>query len=77
MINPEDRAEFIGQIVDVVEDFLEEKGVSFPETPDLMREAGCSEEEIAENGAILYGENYDALADPIEAIMHSWGILTE
>lgn len=75
VVKPEDRCEFIGQLVDCVEDFLDSKGVSFPETADLMREAGCSEEEITDNDVVLYGENYDRLAEPFEAVCRGWGII--
>lgn len=75
VVKPEDRCEFIGQLIDCVEDFLSSKGVSFPETLQLMIEAGCSEEEIADNDVVLYGENYDRLAEPLEAVCRGWGII--
>lgn len=75
MVRQEDKAEFLGQLMDVFEDFLEEKKISFPETPDLMREAGCSEEEIQENAAILYGDNYYGIEDQIEEICKNWNII--
>ena len=77
MIRAEDRCEFIGQIMDVIEDVLDEKGITFSNNAELMREAGCSEEEIEENAVVLYGENYDMFADPITRIMYSWGVLEE
>lgn len=75
MIKREELCEFVGQLIDVVEDFLEEKGVSFPETRQLMIDAGCSEEEVEENDVILYGDNYDAIAGPFEAMLINWGLV--
>lgn len=61
--------------MDCFEDFLQEKGISFPETKQLMIEAGCSEEEADENDVILYGENYSLLSESIEAVCAEWEIL--
>lgn len=75
MVKANDRVEFIGQIMDIIEIFLDEKGVSFPETPQLMRDAGCSEEENADNPVILYGDNYSEISDQIEEVCIRWGVL--
>lgn len=75
MIKLEDQCEFIGQIMDCIEDFLQEKGISFPETRQMMIDAGCSEEEIDENDAILYGDNYSNLSESIESVLMNWDIL--
>ena len=76
-LSKENLTEFVGQIVDVVEDFLESKGIQFPETKQLMLDAGCSEEEAEENTAILYGDNYDAIASLVEDIVLGWGLVQE
>lgn len=77
MIKAEDRCEFIGQIMDVIEDVLDEKGIKFDNTYQLMKDAGCSDEEIKDNPVILYGENYDDFADPITQVMYRWNVLEE
>lgn len=74
MVKAEDRVEFVGAIMDVIEDVLEENGISFPNNKQLMREAGCSEEEIEENDVVLYGENYDMFADSIAKVLEEWNV---
>lgn len=51
--------EFKGQLVDTLEDFLEEKGV----TPNMLPN---TEREKDEEGAIIYGWHYDMVGDNIE-----------
>lgn len=77
MVKAEDRCEFVGAIMDVIEDVLEENGISFPNNKQLMIEAGCSEEEIKENDVVLYGENYDMFATPITEVLIRWKVLEE
>ena len=50
MIKQENRAEFLGQLIDVVEDWLEEQGIDIP-----------NEEKDELNAAIIYGSDYDKL----------------
>lgn len=76
-IKMEDRCEFVGQIIDIFEDFLEERGVSFPETRQMMIDAGCSEEEADENDAIIYGDYYGELQSQIEAMLGNWDLLED
>lgn len=66
MVKTNDRAEFIGQIIDIFEDFLEEKGI---EIPNVDRED--------ENDAIIYGMDYGELQTNLEFMMTSWGVLEE
>jgi len=65
MVTEKDRLEFIGQIIDIFEDFLEEKGI----------EIQNDEKEDSENPAIIYGTDYGGLSDYIENMMMSWGVL--
>ena len=60
------RMEFLGQIIDIFEDFLEEKGVEI-ENPDRETDAGC----------IIYGMDYGKLSDQIEEMLMNWGVLKE
>lgn len=75
MIKGNDRCEFVGQIMDCIEDFLTSKGVRFPENKELMLAAGYSIEE-AEDAAdvVLLGENYDALATSIKTTLNNWHV---
>ena len=67
MISSEDKCEFIGQIVDIFEDFLEEKGINVPN------------EDRDENGseAIIYGMDYEILSEQIESTLRAWDLLEE
>ena len=64
-----DKLEFIGQIIDIFEDFLDEKGVKI-DNPDRDRDAigddACSNTNI-------YGD----LSDRIESTMTNWGFFKE
>lgn len=50
-----DRCELWGQLIDVVEDWLESKGITPADIPNPYREG--------DNPAIIYGTDYDDLAD--------------
>ncbi len=62
----DDRMEFLGQMIDVVEDFLDDKGVEI-ENPDRDKED--------DNAAIIYGADYDALSAEFEGKLIGWGFL--
>lgn len=68
MIDANDRAEFIGQIIDIFEDFLDEKHVEIT-NPDR--------EQSGDGAAIIYGMDYGFLQSELEEMMMSWGILKE
>lgn len=56
----EDKPELIGQIIDLFDDFLEEKGIHLgSDTSD-------------ENAAVIQGEDYDVLADGLDEIIRRW-----
>ena len=63
-ISREDLGEFVGQVIDIFEDFLEARGIDFPN--DEKNEDG------EDNIAIIYGSDYDELATVIEATVVSW-----
>lgn len=69
-VQPNDAPEFIGQMIDAVEDFLEEKGVTI-DNPEK------EEEEGDENTAILYGSDYDALADAFRNLMRAYHFISD
>lgn len=57
-----ERMELWGGLIDVVEDWLEEKGIT---TNDIPNE----EREDVEDAAIIYGSDYDYLADQFAAVV--------
>lgn len=63
MIKQENRAEFLGQLIDVVEDWLEEKEIDIP-----------NEEKAELDAAIIYGSDYDKLQSGFNSIMESYHV---
>lgn len=63
----ESRAEFLGQLIDCIEDFLEEKGVYIPSKD---RDIAITNGEDPEGLALIYGEDYNYLADAFVEILH-------
>lgn len=63
MIKKEDRTELLGQLIDVVDDWLEEKGIDIP-----------NEEKDELNAAIIYGSDYDKLKSGFNSIMESYHV---
>ena len=57
-----DACETLGVMVDVVEDFLEEKGITKEDIPN-------DERENDPDAAIIYGSDYDELADKFANII--------
>ena len=68
-INKSDKEEFIGQIIDLFEDFLDEKNVKIS-NPEAV-------EDGEENAAIIYGNDYDTLHDQIQDVLENWNIIPE
>lgn len=68
-INKNDKEEFIGQIIDLFEDFLDEKDVKIS-NPEAV-------EDGEENAAIIYGDDYDTLHDQIQGVLENWNIIPE
>ncbi len=54
--------EFIGQIIDIFDDFLEEKGINIPN----------EEKEESENPAVFYGSDYGEVQSQIESLLYNW-----
>jgi len=63
MIKQETKTEFLGQLIDVVEDWLEEQGIDIP-----------NEEKDELNAAIIYGADYDKLQNEFNSIMESYHV---
>ena len=68
-INKNNKEEFIGQIIDLFEDFLDEKNVKIS-NPEAV-------EDGEENAVIIYGGDYDALHDQIQDALENWNIIPE
>lgn len=70
MINQNDKTELIGGIIDIFEDFLDEKGATLepPEESDEMELDGGATVNI-------YGSDYDSISDSLEALLRSWKVI--
>ena len=66
MIDQNDKAEFIGRIIDVFDDFLDEKDVTLeaPEESDEM-----------ELGGNIYGSDYDSISNSLESLLRGWKVI--
>ena len=68
-----DKLEFIGQIIDIFEDFLDEKGVKI-DNPDRDRDA-IGDASFSDTN--IYGCDYGNLYNRIESTMTNWGFFKE
>lgn len=68
-VKDDDRAEFIGQIIDMFEDFLTDRGV---ELDNMDKQDALENGEDADTLAVIYGEDYDELQDGLECIFEHW-----
>ena len=66
-ITIEELSEFTGQIIDVFEDFLEERGINLENSEKDERTEGCA--------AIIYGSDYGELQEGIEEILSNWNLI--
>lgn len=60
-MNPDEKCEFFGVLIDVAEDFLDEMGITVKDIPNDERED--------DDSAIIYGSDYDNLADRFSEIL--------
>ena len=68
-----DKLEFLGQIIDIFEDFLDEKGVridNHDRDRDSVGDSSCDYVNI-------YGCDYGDLSDRIASTMTNWGFFKE
>lgn len=72
MITPENQPEFIGQIIDIFEDFLTEKGVTL-NNPKIQE--AIDEGEDPKDLAIISGSDYSSLQDSLTAMLTEWHVL--
>lgn len=70
-IIPNDRKpEFLGQIIDIFEDFLNDKNIHI-ENQERSEYADGDEEGLA----IIFGTDYDIIQSKLENMMVSWNII--
>lgn len=74
-MNKDDKAELIGQIIDIFEDELEERTLGNHNKYDTWKAIPlCFSDE--ESDGVFYGGNYyDKVAIKIEETLKSWGLL--
>lgn len=72
IITPENQPEFIGQIIDIFEDFLTEKGVTL-NNPEIQE--AIDEGEDPKGLAIIFGSDYSSLQDSLTAMLTEWHVL--
>lgn len=61
------RAEFVGQLIDIFEDFLEARKITLPNP----------ERDEDESAAIIYGSDYGDLRDKIESTLKNWSVMED
>lgn len=69
-VKKNDVPEFLGQIIDIFEDFLTNRGIVL-ENDERDFDEDLDEEESAN----IYGDDYDELHDNLENMMCNWGII--
>ena len=67
-IKEEERLEFLGQIIDVFDDFLERKDIRIPSSDTEMEENNVLEG----NTARIYGDDYAEIEAEIEELLDNW-----
>ena len=68
MVDVNDKVEFLGQIIDVFEDFLTEKDVvPFNDEPQ--------EDNDPDNPVYIYGDDYYEIEDALRVIMERWKVI--
>lgn len=72
MITPENQPEFIGQIIDIFEDFLTEKGVTL-NNPEIQEAIDKGED--PQGLAVIFGSDYSSLQDSLTAMLTEWHVL--
>ena len=72
MIDCDRKAEFLGQIIDIFEDFLDSKNVCI-ENNERLDYADDDKDGLA----IIFGADYDIIRKDLEKMMIQWGILSD
>ncbi len=69
-ISNSDLPEFVGQFIDLFNDFLEEKEITHGDLGNHEQEEPWTPEEDV--SAVIYGSQYDELAEGILGILNRW-----
>lgn len=64
LVKAEDREEFLGQIIDAFEDFLDGKGIVIHENRD----------QPSQDVTNIRGEDYNMLCGKLSELMENWGV---
>lgn len=72
MVKKEDRSEFIGSVIDIFEEFLDEKGIVIPNT-EREDEPDLAPDELVN----FYGSNYDRVGKELEELFVNWKVLED
>ena len=70
-----ERMNLFGTMVDIVEDWLESKGITIADIPCEDRDQAIEDGEAPEDCAIIYGEDYDHLTGEFEELLIAYGLL--
>lgn len=66
-VSDDELPEFLGQVIDVVDDFLEERDITLPDSEKEMEEDGDDG-----NSAVIYGSDYGQLYEQFEELFRNW-----
>lgn len=72
-VRKEDNLEFIGQLIDIFEDFLDKRGIIIPneerDDDKILRNLG------SEDSANIYGDDYFTLENQIKETLQNWNVI--
>ena len=73
-ISEEEVPEFVGQIIDIFNDFLAEHGV---DRNDLGNQepADSLDEDDHDYSVVIYGSQYDEIAGSVKSMMENWDLI--
>lgn len=74
MVSSKDVPEFVGQIIDIFEDFLADRDIILDNDE---REQAIYEGQDPGEVAIIYGTDYGELQTALEAMLINWNIIKE
>lgn len=72
MLRKEDLPEFVGQIIDIFEDFLDDRNIVLQNDE---REDAIDDGAEPDSVAIIYGSDYGELQTALEDTLYNWNII--
>lgn len=71
-------AEFVGQNVDLFEDYCSEKGIDIrnPEKAEFAEEQGIEPDSEEDNAAIIFGSDYDKIGDKVRYYIQEYDLFS-